>query len=270
MRPGIVLAACFVPLAIGAAVVAACGGPAFTSASADGGPPPPATSSDAGADAGGSFCAVEAGVHTFCDDFDGLPLASKWSSILQTSGGIAVTDTAKGYSPPSSLKTSAPGTLGVGGGRVVETFSQTASKVVVAFEVWIDSAPPKLVSTANAGDNFAEINLGPSYSLGLSAHDEVAYFENLALDAGGAQNLSSGQLVATSALETGWTEIVVEVDVAHATLSISIGGQAQISGATITPPPGQTVSVSLGAYLHNEASGTLAVHYDNVTIDLTP
>jgi hypothetical protein len=274
MRPRVVLAACFVPLAVCAAVVAACGGPAFTSASVDGGPPGSGGGGGADAshvDAGGSFCAVEAGTHTFCDDFDGPPLGTKWSSILQTGAGTVAADSTKSYSPPSSLKSVVPGTLAAGGGRVVEAFTQTASKVVVAFEVWIDSAPQTAVNPAGSGDNFVEIELGPSYSIGLSAHDEVDYFENLVGDSGVDQNLSNGHLVATSTLESGWTEIVIEVDIAHATLSISFAGQPQLSGATITPPPGQPVSVSVGTYLHGEATnGSLGAHYDNVTIDLTP
>ena len=88
---------------------------------------------------------------------------------------------------------------------------------------------------------------------------------------GATQVLSSKQFaLETSALEKTWTEVLVEVDLAHAGLSVTIGGVEELVGALITPPAAGngTITVVLGCSAHNELSPGLAAHFDNVTIDL--
>jgi hypothetical protein len=269
-RPGVALASCLSAAGLSLAIAAACGGPAFVGAPADGGagviPVPD----------GGSFCALEAGTHTFCDDFDGPPLASRWSTIDRSSStpgvaggagvpaGTAQTDSSESYSTPSSFESAAPAALGETRGRIDEIFG-SASKVVVAFELSVDSAPAKLTGTATgvSGDALVGVSVGTGYTVGLSAHQDLGYFEDLASDGG-----TTGQdnLIVTP---KGWTPVVLTVDVANAKLSLTVGGQPLLSGKPITPPSSGAITVSLGAYQHNEAT-PLAAHFDNVTIDLTP
>ena len=114
--------------------------------------------------------------------------------------------------------------------------------------------------------------MGPSYSIGMNAHtDYVGYFEqNSPTDGGASEILSSNtMLVATPTLLGAWTEVVIEVDLGSSdALSITIGGKPEISGAPITPPSGQTITVDVGAYSHN-LPASLEAHFDNVTIDIT-
>jgi len=265
MRLRFVLALALLPFA-GAVGAGACGGAAF-SAPADGGP---ADVSHADAPAGAeSFCALEAGTHTFCDDFDGLPLTAKWDSIDEAGGGTAVTDDAVSYSPPNSFNSIAPASVnGESRGRVVKAFG-TASHVVVAFELAIDATPAKVPLGTIGGDSLVGIYVGPNYAVGLSAHtDEVGYFEDTVPDSGLPQVLTSKDLVATPTL-AGWTEVTIAIDLAHATLSITIGGAQALNDAPITPPSGQEITVYLGAFLRDQGQN-LAAHYDNVTIDVTP
>jgi hypothetical protein len=266
MRLPVVLALCALPPAV-AGGGAACGGPTFTSAAVDASTTSPTGSSDGAPATGRSFCALEAGANTFCDDFDGPPLASKWDSIDQAgTGAIAVIDTTASYSPPGSFKSVAPFGVGVQKGRLVKAFG-TASRVVVAFEVLLDTTPMRLPGGVG-GDSLIGINVGASYSIGIAAHtDQVSYFEDATVD-GGTVVLSSKDLVATPTLH-GWTAVAVTIDLAHANLSVSIGGVQLLVGAPITPPGEQAISVDLGTFVHNETQ-TLAAHYDNFTIDLTP
>jgi hypothetical protein len=268
MRLPLLLALSALPLVAVGAVVA-CGGPVFTAAVSDASSPAHDAAGD-GPGGGGTFCSVEAGTHTFCDDFDGPPLASKWDSIDQGSGGTAVTDLTTSVSPPGSFKSVAPMSVGIQTrGRVIKSFG-TASRVVVSFVLFIDATPPKLLAgSGTGGDSLVGIAVGPNYSIALNAHtDQVGYAETEPADGGGSTLLSPTDLVATSTL-TGWTPVQITVDLAHATLSITIGGVQRLAGAPITPPIGQTISVDLGAFSHNQAQ-TLAAHYDNVTIDVTP
>jgi hypothetical protein len=155
---------------------------------------------------------------------------------------------------------------------VFKNFTEAASRVVVAFELHLDSTPPELVGNAVGGDSLVGIQIGPSYSIGISAHtDKIAYFEDNSADGGTSTPSGGKQLVATATL-TGWTELVITVDLASAKISISIGGTPIISGAEITPPAVDaqtTISVILGAYSHNQTQ-PLAAHFDNATIDITP
>jgi hypothetical protein len=274
MRPGVALTSGLIAATGGGALLlAACGGNAFTAGPTDAGTSGP---SDAGADVGagggdgGSFCAVEAGTHTFCDDFDGLPLASKWSSIDQAGGGSAAVDSSKSVSPPNSFASVAPISATVAtSGRVVEAFTQSASKVVVAFEVWFDSTPTRNATSTDSGDNFVTVTAGSSYTVGLGAHDTIEYFENVTVDGGGVQNLSSKDNLAVSPT-SGWSEIVMTVDLANKALSLTMGGQPLLTPpAALTPQTGP-ITVTLGADQHNELKNSLAAHFDNVTIDLTP
>jgi hypothetical protein len=272
MRLPLVLALPALPLWIAGAV--GCGGPVFSSAASDASTTP--SSDAAGGDTGGgsgggggTFCAVEAGTHTFCDDFDGPPLAAKWASIEQVGGGTAVTDLTTSYSSPGSLETVAPASVNATTrGRVVKSFG-TASRVVLACEVWLDATPPKILGAAVGGDSVLVVNVGSTYSIAINAHtDQVGYVEESSGGDGGTQVLSSKDLVATSTL-TGWIPVSLTVDLAHASLSITIGGVQRLASAPITPPSGQSVIIDVGAFSHNQTQN-LAAHYDNVTIDITP
>ncbi len=270
MRLPLALGLCALPTAV-AVGDAACGGTAFTSAPEDAGPSSPAKGGDADATGPESFCALEAGTHTFCDDFDGLPLTSKWDSVDQGSGGTAVIDSAPdaSFSPPGSLKSIAPPSIGIDTrGRVVKAFA-SASRIALSFEVQLDATPVKLGLGAVGGDSIVAIQVGPAYAIGLRAHtDEVGFFEQATEDSGATDTLTSKDLVATPTL-MGWTQVVITIDLAHANLSIAIGGVQIVNGAPITPPSGQDLTVELGAFSHNQ-SQALAAHYDNVTIDITP
>jgi hypothetical protein len=272
MRRPAVFALCRLRGIAGAAAAAvaafgavACGGPSFAGTPTDASvTSPPVVTVD-----GGSFCLLEAGAHTFCDDFDGLPLSSKWDSIDQGTGGTARTDSTISDSPPASFKSVAPASLAAETrGRVEKTFGM-ASHIVVAFDIAIDATPIKLATGALGGDSLLGIYVGPSYSIGLRAHtDEVGYFEDLTTDAGTSEVLTTKDLVATPTL-AGWTSVVITIDLANANLSISIGGVALIDQTPITPPNGQSIAFYLGAFSRNQAQ-SLAAHYDNVTVDITP
>lgn len=262
-------------LALTALPLVACGGPVFSSAASDASTTSPsdAAGGDTGGGSGGgggTFCAVEAGTHTFCDDFDGPPLAVKWASIEQVGGGTAVTDLTTSYSSPGSLETLAPSSVNATTrGRVVKSFG-TASRVVLGCEIWLDATPPKILpGAAVGGDSVLVVNVGSTYSIAINAHtDQVGYVEESTGGDGGTQVLSSKDLVATSTL-TGWIPVSLTVDLAHASLSITIGGVQRLASAPITPPSGQNVVVDVGAFSHNQTQN-LAAHYDNVTIDITP
>jgi hypothetical protein len=260
------LPAALAVVGVGAGAIAsgACGGPSFAGEAPDAGALPPTPTPDAG-----GFCAQDAGAHKFCDDFDGPPLTSKWDSVDQGAGGTAVTDSTVSDSPPASFESIAPASVATETrGRLVKSFG-TASRVVVGFELAIDATPVKLASGVVGGDSLLGIYAGASYAIGLRAHaDAIGYFEDLTGDGGAAQVLTTKDLVATPTLH-GWTPVVMTIDLAHANLSIAIGGVTLLDEAPITPPSGESITVYLGALSRNEAQ-SLAAHYDNVTIDLTP
>jgi hypothetical protein len=240
------------PLAVAAI---ACGGPRFEVGAAAG-------------DAGSSFCARDAGAHTFCDDFDGLPFSSVWDATVDVNGAVA-TDSSTSISPPNSFVSTANPSLGsTGQGRLTKTLGK-ASRVVVAVDVRLDEVPDRPGSALGGGTSLLVVDVGPTYVVGLSANSQqVSYFENDTVD-GGLVTLGSRNLVPTQSLLGNWAHVVFDVELASAKLTVSINGTTELGGASITPPTGLSTSVVLGEFSRNVATEA-KVHYDDVTIDVTP
>jgi hypothetical protein len=247
-------------------VVTACGGNSFV-AGADA-----ASSSDASADTAGapSFCAIEGGASTFCDDFDGLPLTSKWTAVDQTNGATIAKDDSIFVSAPSSLESIVPASLGLASqrGRVERTFNQNASRITISFQLHIDAVAPKPATTG--GTSLILVQLGDD-TLGISANNsEVTYFEDEVTDGGGDTNLVVGDIVSTPIVLGQWVPATLDIDITNATLTASVNGiSVGPVEIELAAGAGQTPLVYVGVQSKN-ASLMLQSHYDNVLINVTP
>lgn len=254
--------------ALAAVYLVACGGPEFTTASL--------SSSDSGAGlkdaADPRFCTEQAIPHTFCDDFDGPALGSAWTDIQQTGGGAAITDSALFFSAPHSLSSTVPASPTAASFRaeVEKAFGTRASRLVINLELYIDAVAPKNPLVPNS---LFYVGLGANagYMVGLDADaDNVSFFEEGSGDGGGLAPLSTKVLVPTVGLVKTWTAVTFDVDLAKATVSVSLNGTLELSNASITPPAGNPpVLLYVGVQSRN-ISSPMGAHYDNVTVDVTP
>jgi hypothetical protein len=273
MRLAPALTAALAPALLGGGAVAfgACGGTEFIAGADDAGP-----STDAPVVTGPkqSFCEIEAGTHTFCDDFDdeydGSTLTSLWPDYDRTTGGTAQDDPTIFVSPPSSFEAACEGSVGtIVRGRVGKTFAP-ASRVVIAFDLHLDAVGAK--PNVAGGTTFVLLTLGPNYSLGLTANSTAVngYEDITAADGGVTDN--DEMVTATPAILGSWVHVSVDANLAERQLSANVNGTA--FGPIALTPPTQTASTTAPAVFiglsSREVVAPVEAHYDNVTIDVTP
>jgi hypothetical protein len=269
--PILALAAAAAPLFVCA--VGACGGAAFSSDARDAATSAPleASTLDAGTapDAATGFCARDAGPHTFCEDFDEAPLATDWDTVDQAGGEATLDDTTSTSAPASfsSLTHAAGGTAARA--RVVKGFARSA-RVTMAFDLKVDEALNRIADASVGGVSLLVVNLGSSYSVGLSVNEtQLSFFENIQGDGGvtvGGQNVK----VTDEKNVQGWTHVTFMFHLAGSSPQATITAGPDTITAPLTPLSTAAVPmVNLGLFSRNLA-GDAQAHFDNVTIDVTP
>ncbi len=259
------------PTLVGGAVVAfgACGGSAFSAGATDDAGPVDAPVVTGPKE---SFCELEAGTHTFCDDFDdeydGSTLTSLWPTYDRSTGAAAQDDTSIFVSSPSSFESACPASLGgLLHARIGRQFPGTSTtRVLVAFDLHLDKVGAK--PNVSGGTTFVLLTLGANYSIGLTANqDQISAFENLTLADGGADNAT--EIVALTPPVLGnWAHVVFDIDLAAGKVGANVAGTA-FGPMAITPPTGIAPTVFIGLS-SREVSTAVEAHFDNVTIDVTP
>jgi hypothetical protein len=261
------LALALAPVVAGVAVVAvvgACGGSEFIAASDDGG-----VADAPVAHATASFCELEAGTHTFCDDFDneydGATLTDLWPIFQRDTGAIVQDDSTIFVSSPNSLESSA---VASGGtlirARVGHVFG-VASSVTVAFDFHLDKDAAKPTNTVG-GSTFFSLVLGANYALNLSANSDVVDVSEDQTLADASVDERTEQIVATTSILGTWVPVVLQIDLSQGRLTGTVNG-ATIPTFTISPPGGLATTVYMGLSSRDVISAVEA-HYDNVTIDV--
>jgi len=247
---------------VGIAVSGACGGNEFVAGSDDGG----ALDAPA-AHATASFCELEAGTHTFCDDFDneydGATLTDLWPIFQRDTGATVQDDSSIFVSSPNSLESAAAASGGtLIRARVGHVFG-VASSVTVAFHLDKDAAKP---TNTVGGTTFFSLGLGANYALSLSANSDFVDVSEDQTLADASIDERTEQIVATTGILGAWVQVDLQIDLASGHLTGHVNG-ATIPSFTITPPGGLASTVYLGLSSHDVVSSVEA-HYDNVTIDV--
>jgi hypothetical protein len=269
MRRTLALALPPVVAGVVAAAVGACGGTEFVAGSGDGGPTIVDGSTDAPLDAfgPGAFCTYEAGTHTFCDDFDGAPLADLWPDIEVPTGGSAKDDRSIFVSSPNAFESMDPRSDLVTAGttlhaRIGRAFA-SGSQLVINFELHLDAVGSK--STGVGGTTLLLVTYGGNYSIGISAATDVinVYQDQTQAD-GGISEVSSQ--VATTPLVLGtWVKASLTINLETTTATASVNGTT--GTIALAPPKGFAPTVYIGMSSRAVAVSVEA-HYDNVTVDV--
>lgn len=218
---------------------------------------------DAG-DAGASdapFCKLAD--HSFCDDFDELPLGTLWSSKHVTLATLALDDAA--VSPPNSLLASVPSSQ-TGNAYLQKDFTGAASHItcqldarmdalqsvpIVSFEIALESTDP----------NRNGYNITLLHTSAKTVYNEWTGFVD------GGQASTSTDLPGLPVGATKWTHVVVDMNFGAGSISITFDG-ASVLSTTLTPPPNANQSLLVGVMEYMATVATM--HFDNVACDVTP
>jgi hypothetical protein len=211
--------------------------------------PPPAT----------DWCAVDAGKHTYCDDFDVQPLDM---AITKCTGGLVALDKGWSSSAPYALETSAP--VGCNQAEASHAISSTAKHAHLEFDMRVDSVDNNQEDHV-FGLSFVGTGGGAtSYTVFFGMWGASTYLEEYA-NVGPGQNPVNGPPVAAGLPQHVW----LDVNLQSQTATVSVAGKTATRTLAVAFAPQQTV-VALGLdYRAQPASGTaVTVRADNVTLDL--
>jgi hypothetical protein len=259
-------------------------GPSFADVVADGDAAPAADglASDGDSDAGLPFCA-NAGVHSFCEDFDTTagvpgkftPLTS--SSVTVGNGSKIVADTSVFVSSPNSALTQTPALLRPSGDQATALLKATiaaSSTTTPATRLkWSAELQVGTGCVANADGALVALMTTGGYGLALSvlpAQTELVEL-NFASDGGVADSTVHGFPAVPTDPE--WLAVGIELDLRVKTATVTVDGTAVLDTVmlTLSPPSSATsASLFLGAQVSDvkAVSPGCRVHVDNVLFDV--
>jgi hypothetical protein len=182
-----------------------------------------------------------AGMHTFCDDFDGD--LSKWMVA-----GDATQDTMIFGSSPKSLRAGP-------GGTVTKAFAMTAAKVTVAFDLYVDlPAMNDIVLPAEIAAGGKQIGVGVVFWSQNLADISLQIFDT---------SWNGGSIAKVPFKQ--WQNVVLTVDWANKAASVTVNGApGQLKFAFGAPQSFNLVMGSVGFKMPPPAT---TVHIDNVRLD---
>jgi hypothetical protein len=230
---------------------------------------------DGGAGAEGStgpYCASLTPAPRFCDDFDSIPLAAKWSDVKVFDGGGVALDTAFARSSPRSLRS------WIDGNRMGSdcTYATVATS---------------LVGPARATHLGYAVRFGDESA--VSGRD-ASHISSQSLGTGGdlcsvLVNVSASALVVEEQVQTAqppssrnqphtatrsvtarqWARLEVDVDYVAKRLVLTLDGQIVVDDAVALdcPHQGRPASALVGLYCAPNVPAAISVRYDDVVFD---
>jgi hypothetical protein len=213
---------------------------------------------DAAVDA--PFCATHPG-HTFCDDFDSVPLATNW--VFSTNASKVTLDPTIFESAPNSAKATSPDPPdGSSGFDDIEHDFPSGTQITIASNI-------KMTGTSTSCDFiFIEFHTQSAGAYNYCYFD-ISYF-------GGGAGLevectegTAGEYYMTKPVSAGqpnWDRFSLSIDIATLVVSGSINGGTPV---TVTMPSSLTdKDLNVGVGVPYNGQGECIVNADNVTVDV--
>jgi hypothetical protein len=230
---------------------------------------------DAPVATGASFCAHLSPAPLFCDDFDELPLATSWDSVVAAEGVVALyADDSR--SPPRSMwvTTSTQSDLALQA-FVVKAFAPWTARPMTAtldVDVRVDRAtatdvPLVAIQLLEASGKLYEVQLRAS---GAGASLTTTFREHTR---DGTSDAVSDRGLADTVLVNAWTHVRVELTyriVAGSRARVSIDGVIALDAPVSPSTLGGTPRVALGITRVYGPTEPWAVRYDNAVFDAVP
>jgi hypothetical protein len=241
----------------------------------DGGKRPEGGTTDAGVDAGPTFCTTQTA--DFCADFDrGTTPGNGWSGVATAGGGTLVLEPSSETSAPNVLKATLPA---VDGASPNAASAQVAKqdmpldgkkKLTLALRAKIGDAKPSAASHLVSYFTL-KVDRG-TFSL---FRTDSRWFVSVARTNAGGLDVAEPALTTTLALDK-WIKIELEIVVGRPSGSVKlrIDGQEAVSETIATigdaPPGKDDVSVAIGPTHASGVSAAFDARFDDVTLTLAP
>jgi hypothetical protein len=220
-----------------------------------------------------SFC--QSSTHTFCDDFDEQPLGAIWGNTSPEYPGALFLDDAAAFSAPRSLSvTSVPDAGDPPESVITKKLPGTWKAAFLDLDVRVDQLPSSTGITTAFTEICFPVPGGPNWHLQIHQYKDQTELEELHYgypDGGYAYRY----LPLANAFTPGkWSHVHLEVTAVTGTKPPH--ARFVVDGATlydkdlveIWQPTG--LEVNLGSYGQWFGVEPWHMHYDNVTIDVTP
>jgi len=220
-----------------------------------------------GGEAGADWCASQGTAHALCEDFDeGVP--GKLTST-NYGGGIVAADVSDYVSAPESMWASIPALVGPhAAGGAFASFVTTGSH----FELQADfQVAPECTVNAD-GVTLATLTFD-GYSVALVAASGTSDLVELDYAPDGGLGASAAHPLASPVSNGVWERLMMDVNLSRRTASVTISGNAVLSGQLLSlePPlalPAST-TMGVGAEIKNQAGESAGCHVsvDDVVFD---
>jgi hypothetical protein len=211
-------------------------------------------------DATMGFCAKNPG-HTFCDDFDEVPLATYWTTEL--GNGTVNLDTIAFISPPYGVVAFSPAP-----DAGVDTLNDVAHNLTTTSTLSAEAAIK--VEGATNGCDFIAFSWDTNQAAYKTCYVDLSFAVGggviVESDCNGGTSPDYYQMTSLVATRPSGSRFALKADLANATLT----GTSGATTASVSLPPGLTMkgTWTLGVgVLYNAQSGTCKVHVDDVFAD---
>lgn len=242
-------------LAAGIAACSSYGSDDATVAPSDAGPDvadsaAPTDAADANASADAGPCADP--TKSFCDDFDEMPLAAKWTTVTQERGTLALQ--ASDRSPPYALSATATAAAKAGDVALVQKLPGIPASVVCEVDVKVTAASGyfDVLGISTVGSGGAEEAIAVIHDNGTWKLGEFSTFGD-----GGETDQT---VVLSDVAKDRWLHIVLATDFGNKTVSASIASSTM--SLDISPPPATSRLVGLGL-IFVQPTSTASVLFDD-------
>jgi hypothetical protein len=209
------------------------------------------------------FCAGQAPVPKFCDDFDDGDLTNGWTaSAVQAAGTVFELDTATSTSAPASFHVLTMAEMAAASNNAL--LRTTMFGIVHHAKLAFSTLLPSVTFTKGviAIARF-HITLNDSYTLYLRGPDSAG---NVATLEETVMGVTTEHALTTLPPIAVWTRVAIDLDLMAGKVTVAFDGQKALDAAPITVIAGSEATVRLGAIVDGP-SDAFEAHFDDVIVD---
>ena len=208
------------------------------------------------------FCAGQAPVPKFCDDFDDGDLTNNWTQFAAQPGSVFELDSTTSTSAPASFHLVAMPEMAAASNNVLlrTTMFGLVRHARLAFATLLPSVTFTKGVIAIARFH---ITLNDSYTLYLRGPDSAG---NIATLEETTMGVTTEHMLTRLPPAAAWTRVAIDLDLMGGKATVTFDGQKALDAVPITVIAGSEATVRIGAIVDGP-SDTFEAHFDDVIVD---